>query len=100
MAHSQASEGKPLIPCGTCTRSFKSAAVAATNLVQSSTMSTGHQPTCVPSEPTSKHVNRKIDIALLPFLSLLYLLNGLDRSNVGNAETQGMSRSRIADHSG
>lgn len=38
----------------------------------------------------SKQVNRKMDIALLPFLSLLYLFNGLDRSNVGNAETQGM----------
>lgn len=37
----------------------------------------------------SRHVNRKIDIALLPFLSTLYLFNGLDRSNVGNAETQG-----------
>jgi hypothetical protein len=37
----------------------------------------------------SRRVNRKIDIALLPFLSTLYLFNGLDRSNVGNAETQG-----------
>ncbi|KAL6165874.1 hypothetical protein ACJQWK_09089 [Exserohilum turcicum] len=40
----------------------------------------------------SRQVNRKMDIALLPFLSLLYLLNGLDRSNVGNAETQGFTR--------
>jgi hypothetical protein len=40
-------------------------------------------------EVRSRHVNRKIDIALLPFLSTLYLFNGLDRSNVGNAETQG-----------
>lgn len=37
----------------------------------------------------SRRINRKMDIALLPFLSLLYLFNGLDRSNVGNAETQG-----------
>ena len=37
----------------------------------------------------SRRVNRKIDLALLPFLSALYLFNGLDRSNVGNAETQG-----------
>jgi hypothetical protein len=36
-----------------------------------------------------RRVNRKIDLALLPFLSALYLFNGLDRSNVGNAETQG-----------
>ncbi|KAF9690641.1 hypothetical protein EKO04_011517 [Ascochyta lentis] len=39
----------------------------------------------------SQRVNRKIDLALLPFLSTLYLFNGLDRSNVGNAETQGFS---------
>lgn len=36
-----------------------------------------------------------MDIALLPFLSLLYLFNGLDRSNIGNAETQGMRESTI-----
>ncbi|XP_014562637.1 hypothetical protein COCVIDRAFT_32654 [Bipolaris victoriae FI3] len=91
MARLQENECEPLIPCSTCTRSLKSAAVTATNLVESSTMSTGDQPTCLSGEPTSKHVNRKIDIALLPFLSLLYLLNGLDRSNVGNAETQGFT---------
>jgi len=34
-------------------------------------------------------VNRRIDVALLPLLSLLYLFNGLDRSNIGNAQTQG-----------
>lgn len=37
-----------------------------------------------------KRLNKKMDFALLPFLSLLYLFNGLDRSNIGNAETQGM----------
>lgn len=35
-------------------------------------------------------VNRKMDFIMLPVLSLLYLFNGLDKSNVGNAETQGM----------
>ncbi|KAK1540344.1 major facilitator superfamily transporter [Colletotrichum paranaense] len=35
-----------------------------------------------------RRVNRKLDIALLPLLSLLYLFNGLDRGNVGNAQTQ------------
>ncbi|KAM5342799.1 hypothetical protein ACJ41O_013765 [Fusarium nematophilum] len=39
----------------------------------------------------SKALNRKLDIALLPLLSLLYLFNGLDRGNVGNAETQGFT---------
>lgn len=37
----------------------------------------------------NRTVNRKLDFALLPLLSLLYLFNGLDRGNVGNAETQG-----------
>ncbi|KAJ9144212.1 Nicotinamide mononucleotide permease [Pleurostoma richardsiae] len=36
-----------------------------------------------------RRVNRRIDIALLPLLSFLYLFNGLDRGNVGNAQTQG-----------
>ncbi|KAF2848512.1 major facilitator superfamily transporter [Plenodomus tracheiphilus IPT5] len=39
----------------------------------------------------TRRVNRKMDAALLPFLSLLYLFNGLDRSNIGNAETQGFT---------
>lgn len=37
----------------------------------------------------SRALNQKLDFALLPLLSLLYLFNGLDRGNVGNAETQG-----------
>ncbi|KAK0629242.1 major facilitator superfamily domain-containing protein [Bombardia bombarda] len=40
---------------------------------------------------TARRVNRKLDFALLPLLSLLYLFNGLDRSNVGNAQTQGFT---------
>ncbi|WQF88112.1 Putative major facilitator superfamily, MFS transporter superfamily [Colletotrichum destructivum] len=39
----------------------------------------------------NRRVNRKMDIALLPLLSLLYLFNGLDRGNVGNAQTQGFT---------
>jgi len=41
------------------------------------------------SAQKKRTVNRKLDAGLLPLLSLLYLFNGLDRSNVGNAETQG-----------
>lgn len=37
----------------------------------------------------SKRVSRRMDFAVLPVLSLLYLFNGLDKGNVGNAETQG-----------
>lgn len=43
----------------------------------------------------SRSVNRKMDICLLPFLSLLYLFNGLDRGNVGNAQTQGTAMRRV-----
>ncbi|EWG42509.1 hypothetical protein FVEG_04290 [Fusarium verticillioides 7600] len=39
----------------------------------------------------SRALNQKLDFALLPLLSLLYLFNGLDRGNVGNAETQGFT---------
>lgn len=35
---------------------------------------------------------RKFDWILLPFLSVLFLLNSLDRSNIGNAETAHFTR--------
>ncbi|KAJ0277743.1 hypothetical protein COL940_007632 [Colletotrichum noveboracense] len=38
-----------------------------------------------------RRINRKMDISLLPLLSILYLFNGLDRGNVGNAQTQGFT---------
>ncbi len=34
----------------------------------------------------------KLDTILLPFVSLLFLLNSLDRSNVGNAETANFTK--------
>lgn len=34
----------------------------------------------------------KLDLILLPFVSLLFLLNSLDRSNVGNAETANFTK--------
>lgn len=34
----------------------------------------------------------KLDFLLLPFVSLLFLVNSLDRSNVGNAETSNFTR--------
>jgi hypothetical protein len=37
----------------------------------------------------NRKINLKMDVAMLPLLSILYLFNGLDRGNVGNAETQG-----------
>ncbi|PGH17742.1 hypothetical protein AJ79_00883 [Helicocarpus griseus UAMH5409] len=35
---------------------------------------------------------RKLDFILLPFLSILFLFNSLDRSNIGNAETAHFTR--------
>lgn len=49
----------------------------------------GHVPVTSEEKALSRALNRKLDVWLLPFLSLLYLFNGLDRGNVGNAETQG-----------
>lgn len=40
----------------------------------------------------ARRINRKQDWAILPLLSLLYLFNGLDRGNIGNAQTQGDAR--------
>ncbi len=51
----------------------------------------GHVPVTQEEKTLSRALNRKLDTFLLPFLSLLYLFNGLDRGNVGNAETQGAS---------
>lgn len=33
---------------------------------------------------------RKLDIRLLPVLAIMFLLNGLDKGNLGNAKTAGM----------
>ncbi|KAI5856869.1 major facilitator superfamily domain-containing protein [Tricharina praecox] len=41
---------------------------------------------------TTRHILRQHDTHLLPFLALLFLLNSLDRSNIGNAETGGFTR--------
>ncbi|WYZ38398.1 hypothetical protein EsH8_III_000312 [Colletotrichum jinshuiense] len=41
---------------------------------------------------TEKAYVRKMDLWLLPFLSIMYFFNAVDRSNLGNAETDGMSK--------
>ena len=43
----------------------------------------GYAPEAAEEKARSRTLNRKLDIALCPFLSLLYLFNGLDRGNVG-----------------
>jgi hypothetical protein len=35
---------------------------------------------------------RKLDFYLLPFLSIMYFFNSVDRSNLGNAKTDGMDK--------
>lgn len=37
-----------------------------------------------------KKLMRKVDIALVPWLAILYLLSFLDRANIGNARLAGM----------
>jgi len=39
-----------------------------------------------------RRTKRKLDFILLPFLALLFLLNSVDKSNIGNAETAGFTR--------
>jgi hypothetical protein len=51
----------------------------------------GYFPVTVEEKAMSRALNVKFDIFLLPFMSLLYLFNGLDRGNVGNAQTQGLN---------
>lgn len=54
----------------------------------------GYFPKSAEERKRARSVNLKLDVVLLPFLSILYLFNGLDRGNVGNAETQGISTHR------
>lgn len=49
----------------------------------------GYVPVTSEEQALNKALNLKLDMLLLPILSLLYLFNGLDRGNVGNAQTQG-----------
>ena len=60
-------------------------------LQQSGHVPTRHTPQTAEENAMNRALNRRLDLFLLPFLSLLYLFNGLDRGNVGNAETQGES---------
>ncbi|KAI5777989.1 major facilitator superfamily domain-containing protein [Geopyxis carbonaria] len=43
-------------------------------------------------DPQTARILRRTDLYLLPFLALLFLLNSLDRSNIGNAESAGFTR--------
>jgi hypothetical protein len=43
-------------------------------------------------EKATSRLVRKIDLRLLPFLALLYLLSFLDRTNIGNARLAGLEK--------
>jgi hypothetical protein len=43
-----------------------------------------------------KKLVRKLDFRLVPWLSLLYLLSFLDRTNIGNAKLQGVSKHGVS----
>ncbi|KAM7184312.1 putative transporter [Naviculisporaceae sp. PSN 640] len=45
----------------------------------------------VAQKDKARRITRKLDFWLIPLLSFLYLCNGLDRGNIGNAETQGFT---------
>ncbi|KAK4634436.1 High-affinity nicotinic acid transporter [Fulvia fulva] len=49
------------------------------------------QPANDDSTLLNRRTVRKLDTILLPFLALLFLLNSLDKSNIGNAETAGFT---------
>ncbi|CAE6423264.1 unnamed protein product [Rhizoctonia solani] len=59
--------------------------------IESSTDSPAHVPTYHANIDTSrideKKLLRKVDMRLIPWLSLLYLLSFLDRTSIGNAKT-------------
>jgi hypothetical protein len=92
-AAAAAGERDPLLLLPCCAGPSKSTVMSSTihlGETTSPTVTGSGEHTCAEERCMASRVNRKLDIALLPFLSLLYLFNGLDRSNVGNAETQGM----------
>jgi len=41
---------------------------------------------------TIEETVRKLDLYILPFMSLMYFFNSVDRSNLANAETDGLSK--------
>ena len=46
----------------------------------------------------NRNTVRKLDFILLPFLALLFLLNSMDKANIGNAETAGFTHDAGLSH--
>lgn len=52
-----------------------------------------HHEHAVPFTPQeTKKLLRKLDLAILPLVSVMYLLSFLDRSNIGNARLAGLEK--------
>lgn len=51
----------------------------------------GYLPSAAEKKAQHRALNRKLDVFLVPFCALIYLFNGLDRSNLGNAQTNGFT---------
>lgn len=52
----------------------------------------GYLPTTPEEKRYSRALNRKFDLFILPFCVLIYMFNGLDRSNLGNAQTDNFTQ--------
>lgn len=71
------------------TMSEKQLSISSADIVQVHSHTHTH---LTPEEKSQeKRIVRKIDLWLLPILSLLYLLSFLDRSNAGNARLEGLN---------
>ncbi|KAF2643107.1 MFS general substrate transporter [Massarina eburnea CBS 473.64] len=51
----------------------------------------GYIPATPEEKLHSRALNRKFDLFILPFCVVIFLFNGLDRSNLGNAQTDGFT---------
>ncbi|KAF2877081.1 major facilitator superfamily domain-containing protein [Massariosphaeria phaeospora] len=52
----------------------------------------GYIPETPEEKKYSRALNRKFDLYILPFCVMIYMFNGLDRSNLGNAQTDGFTK--------
>lgn len=68
----------------------KDAAAVHDELVRSK--AGGYIPRTSEEKHQSRALNLKFDLFVLPFCVLIYLLNGLDRSNLGNAQIGGFTK--------
>jgi hypothetical protein len=71
-------------------RNEKDAAAVHEELVRSK--AGGYIPVTSEEKHQSRALNLKFDLFVLPFCVMIYLLNGLDRSNLGNAQVGGFTK--------